>query len=158
MTVSECIHEESVLAAARSGEWSEELRAHAAACPVCSEVVLVVGALIGEARAAVADESLPDPGRIWLAARRQAQRQKIERATRPIRIVRSAAVACAVATAAFCISRFGPGLGRMLDALQPPVSGAAPAMVIVQGVVLVIAGGAFVLTSAYALVSAWRGV
>jgi hypothetical protein len=156
MTEIQCVHEESVLAAARSGEWSDELCVHAAACPVCSEVALVAGALIGEARAAVADEPLPDPGRIWLAARRQAQRARIERATRPIRIVRWAAAACAVATAAFCLSRFGPGFGRMLGALQPPVSAAAPGMVVVQGIVVLIAGGAFVLTSAYALVSAFR--
>ena len=100
-----CEREQQVLNALRSGRWAgpwgEEIRAHAAACAVCSEVVAVAQALQQEALRA-ADESgqagpgLPAAGLVWWKAQRAALRAAEEEAAQPITLVARAAEAFGV--------------------------------------------------------------
>lgn len=84
MSESHCEREIEVLGALRSGAWSDGLRAHAAECGICSDVVLVHG-YIGELSAESATTYEPSAAdRVWWKAQRRARQEAIERATRPI--------------------------------------------------------------------------
>jgi hypothetical protein len=85
MNRTSCSYETAVSAAARSGEWSEELLAHREECLVCAQLTLVVAALHADAGALNADpRPLPLAEAIWLRARLDGRRRKFELATRPI--------------------------------------------------------------------------
>lgn len=89
-----CQKEPAVIAAVRRGAWEEELRAHAAACPVCSEVALVARAL-GEMHAAgLADARVPSAGWMWWRMQLRAKREAGERATQPITLIERVTYAC----------------------------------------------------------------
>jgi hypothetical protein len=111
MKIQSCPHEEAVTAAARSGEWSDELRDHRDGCLICAEMTLVVAALTGDAEhlEMVAPE-LPDPSLIWLRARLSARRREVHRATRWILLVQRATLAVAVAIGL----AFLPGLWKVV--------------------------------------------
>ncbi len=95
MNVSHCEKEQAILAAVQSGRWEDELHAHAAACLVCADVVLVARFMQNLAEEAGAEVALPDAGRIWWKAQRLAKQAAVERATLPIAIVEKIAYACA---------------------------------------------------------------
>ena len=111
MNAKSCPHEDAVNAAARSGDWSPELRAHRDGCMTCAELTLVVAALAADAEV-LSDESiaLPDPGLIWMRSRLAAREQKFRRATRGIVMVQRAAVAVAAAIGL----AFAPGLWNLV--------------------------------------------
>lgn len=110
MRTSSCPHEEAVVAAARSGDWSPELKAHRESCLACAELTLVVAALTADAQGLQAiDVPLPDPAPIWLRARITSRERDYERATRAIVWVQRAAVSVALAVGIF----FTPGLWRL---------------------------------------------
>ena len=111
MSAKTCPHEDAVTAAATSGDWSPELRAHRDGCMTCAELTLVVAALAADAEF-LSDESiaLPDPGLIWMRSRLAARERKFHRATRGIVMVQRAAVAVAVAIGL----AFAPGLWNLI--------------------------------------------
>ena len=85
MSTTSCPHEEAVLAAARSGEWGPELKAHRESCMACAELTLVVAALAADAEELEAiDASLPDSTSIWLRASLASRERDFQRATRAI--------------------------------------------------------------------------
>ena len=88
MTIPQCDRERQVIDALRSGRWSgpwgEEIREHAAACPVCSEVVLVAEAMRQGDGQAQAEARLPSAGLVWWKAQLAARRAAEERAAQPI--------------------------------------------------------------------------
>lgn len=84
MKIGGCRFEKAVWAAVTSDTWSQELRRHAAACAVCSEVALVSGGLLALSRKEPAANRLPDPRQILWRAEWLAARSAGERATRPI--------------------------------------------------------------------------
>ena len=97
-THAECPYEEAVAAAARTGDWSPELRLHRDGFMTCAEVTLVAAALAADAEELMNDpRALPDPGVIWLRARLARREQKFHRATRAIVIVQRATLAVAAA-------------------------------------------------------------
>jgi hypothetical protein len=91
MRIQQCHREQEVLDALRGGRWAgpwgEEIRGHAAACPVCSEVVLVAQAIQRADRQAQAEVRLPSAGLVWWKARLAARRVAEERAIQPIALV-----------------------------------------------------------------------
>lgn len=100
MKQAHCEFEEKIAAAARSGQWSDALRAHAESCGACGETALVSECLRVSAQAATQDARLPDAGLIWRRAEKRANAEAIERAMRPITWARRAAWAvCATAIA-----------------------------------------------------------
>jgi hypothetical protein len=100
-----------VLTAARSGDWSAELKAHRESCMVCAELTLVVAALIEDAEELGGiDAPLPDPTPIWLKASLASRERDFQRATRAIVWVQRAAVAVGLAIGL----AFAPGLWRLV--------------------------------------------
>ncbi len=106
-----CPHEEAVAAAARSGDWSAELRLHRDGCMTCAELTLVVAALAGDAEELMEDpRPLPDPGVMWLRARLANRENKFHRATRAIVVVQRATIAVVAAIGL----AFAPGLWNLV--------------------------------------------
>lgn len=98
MNVKSCPREEAVTAAARSGEWTPELRAHRDGCLTCAELTLVVSVLAADAEElASLEKPLPDPGVIWLRSRLASRERDFLRATRAITWVQRATVAVVAA-------------------------------------------------------------
>lgn len=82
-----CHREESVVQAARSGRWSDELAAHVATCPSCRESSRVARWMTELAETVKAGMApLPDPYLIWLKARIRRRARGSRRALLPIRI------------------------------------------------------------------------
>jgi len=151
-----CEREPYVLAALRGNGWSDGLRAHVAGCPACAETAFVAGALLDDARAAATEAELPDPGRIWLDARRRALRLGAARALAPIVLVRRVAAACGLAMAVALVAWLQPAAAHWLGWLRPPAPDVASGLAFVQGVLLLAACGGFLVVAAYALLTAWR--
>jgi hypothetical protein len=86
-----CRFEPETTQAARTGRWTEVLRAHAGDCPTCRQVVLVTAAL-----ASVSTEAPVrpvDPHVIWARAR---QRRRLRAEVLASRIVTSAQVVAGI--------------------------------------------------------------
>jgi len=156
MTAKQCPHEEAVTAAARSGDWSPELRAHRDGCLTCAELTLVVAALAADAEEMAAmDAPLPDPAPIWLRARLASRERQFHRATRAIVWVQRAAVAVAFAIGI----AFAPGLWEIasgafaglsltISAPDLPRSAGSPLLILVVSLVVLGLLAVFELTSA----------
>lgn len=88
MKIQQCDREQHVIDALKSGRWAgpwgEEIRKHAAACPVCSEVVQVANAMRCEDELAQAELRLPSAGLVWWKSQLAARRAAEQRATEPI--------------------------------------------------------------------------
>jgi hypothetical protein len=89
--MSECTREAELLEAAHSGLWPEELSAHATQCPACQELAAVMGLLL--AAPSPATTELPSAGFLWWKGQLQAQRERTERAQRPMAVAEACAVA-----------------------------------------------------------------
>jgi hypothetical protein len=156
MNTKPCPHEEAVTIAARSGDWSPELKAHRDGCLTCAELTLVVAALAADAEKMVAmDAPLPDPAPIWLRARLASRERQYHRATRAIVWVQRAAVAVAFAIGI----AFAPGLWEIasgafaglnlsISAPDLPRSAGSPLLVLVVSLVVLGLLAVFELTSA----------
>ena len=64
-----CPREAEISQAVRTGRWQEELETHAAACPICGEVLLVARSMTAPARESQDLGPLPDSYLVWLKAR-----------------------------------------------------------------------------------------
>jgi hypothetical protein len=123
MSAKTCPYEDAVTAAASSGDWSPELRAHRDSCMTCAELTLVVAALAADAES-LSDESLalPDPGLIWMRSHHSVRERKYRSATRGIVIVQRAAVAVAAAIGL----AFAPGLWNLVKGAFAGLSFGSP--------------------------------
>ena len=147
MTAKPCPHEEAVTSAARSGDWSPELKAHRDGCLTCAELTLVVAALTADAEElAGIDAPLPNPAPIWLRAQLASRERQYHRATRAIVWVQRAAMAVSVAIGI----AFAPGLwelvsgafsGLSLSFSAPDLPRSAGSPLVVFVVSLVVLGG-----------------
>ena len=156
MTTKQCPHEEAVTGAARSGDWSPELKAHRDGCLTCAELTLVVAVLAADAEEMAAmDAPLPDPAPIWLRARLASRERQYRRATRAIVWVQRAAVAVAFAIGI----AFAPGLWEIasgafaglsltISAPDLPRSAGSPLLILVVSLVVLGLLAVFELTSA----------
>lgn len=102
----ECEFEAEVLAAVLQSRWPDhvqgELRDHAAACAICSEVAAVAVALDGAAEELRASAELSDASSVWWRAQLRARREAVAAAGRPITAVQVVACACAVGLLGAC--------------------------------------------------------
>src|SRR5450755_2311228 len=99
MNLQHCEKETLIIEAARRGFWEEDLRAHAAECPVCSDAALAAQFLQEMQHADLAEVKVPSAGWMWWRAQLLAKRAAAERVTQPITLVEQMAGACAVLSA-----------------------------------------------------------
>lgn len=83
-----CPREANVVEASRSGQLPVELAAHATACPVCAEALLVASFLAGHP----GEAEVPAAGLVYWKAELRARREQAERAMRPMRTMEIAAM------------------------------------------------------------------
>jgi hypothetical protein len=97
MKPTDCELESEVLAAVLQNRWPErvdtELRAHVAACEICTDVVVIAGVIDNAREEMRARDVVPDSGRVWWLARMRARR---EAAGRPITAAQVIAFASAI--------------------------------------------------------------
>jgi hypothetical protein len=121
----ECEFESQVLAATLQSRWPErvdaDLRAHVAACPICSDVVAIAGAMDDAREEMRACAAVPDSGRVWWLAQLRARREAAAAAGRPITAAQVIAFACAVGLLGACFGAtstwFQAALGWMASSV-----------------------------------------
>jgi len=156
MTAKPCPQEEAIAAAARSGDWSPDLRAHRDGCLTCAELTLVVAALAVDAEELRAmDAPLPDPAPIWLRARLATRERDYLRATRAIVWVQRAAMAVALAIGTALapglwelVSGGFSGLDLSISVPDLPRSAGSPLLVVVVSMLVLGLLAVYELTSA----------
>ena len=84
MRLEICPEEFAVSRAARTGQWNDLLREHAAGCATCREVLLATRWMESFAQVRDAQPSLPDAERAWCAALLGQKQAAMERAQRPL--------------------------------------------------------------------------
>lgn len=117
-----CQREIEVLAAVMDGRWPEgceaELRAHAASCSDCREVVLVAGALRRDHHAALSEATVPHSSVVWWRAQRRARQEALETARRAITAVQTGSIAAATVVGAALIGGLGAWLSHIADGIH----------------------------------------
>jgi len=116
----ECEFEAEVLTAVLQSRWpgrvDAALRAHVAACAICSDVVAISGAIDDARDEMRARAVVPDSGRVWWRAQLRARREAAAAAGRPITAAQVIAFACAVGLLGACFGAtstwFQSALGR----------------------------------------------
>jgi hypothetical protein len=123
----ECEFEAEVLGAVLQSRWpdrvDDELRAHAASCAICSDVVAVAGAFDGSLEEMRASAELPDASRVWWQAQLRARREAVKAAGRPITAVQLVAFACAVGLLGACIGATSTWFQAVLKRLASNAAG-----------------------------------
>jgi hypothetical protein len=123
INAGDCEFESEVLAAALQSRWPDrvdpQLRAHAAACWICTETALVAAAIDDSREDLRASAVLPDAGRVWWLAQLRARREAIQAAGRPITLIQVIAFACATGLLGACLGAcFGATSSWVPDALR----------------------------------------
>lgn len=99
MSQFECEFEPEVLAAVLQSGWPEraepQLRAHVAACAICSDVAAIAGAIDESREEMRAAALIPDSAHVWWAAQLRARREAAEAAARPMTAAQVVAFICA---------------------------------------------------------------
>lgn len=94
-----CEHETGVIRALHSGEWTSELRLHAAECQDCAQAIQLAEALREGARRAETRCNPPDPHWILQRSRRMAREIAVRRMARLLAALRALAAIYVVAAA-----------------------------------------------------------
>ena len=101
--IAECAREMDVVEAVAFGRWPEhcpELVAHAAACPVCADLVEVARALHDDRASLCREARPPAAGMVWWRATIRARAEAARTATQPISVLQGIAGACVMGLAA----------------------------------------------------------
>jgi hypothetical protein len=125
MKPRECAFESEALAAALQYRWPErvdaDLRAHVAACAICSDVITIAVGMDDAREQMHASALVPDSGRVWWLAQLRARREALQAAGRPITAAQVIAFACAVGVLGACFGAtsqwFQSALGWMASSL-----------------------------------------
>lgn len=112
-----CSHENDVVAAVLSRRWDaadEGLKAHAADCEVCRDVVAVAGLLSADQERSRYEVHVPAAGQIWWRSAVRARLEAAQAAERPLTWFHGIAGACAVGLALAIIGMTWPSIREML--------------------------------------------
>jgi hypothetical protein len=100
VTTVECPREGEVLEALAAGQWPEraadDLRGHAAACEICSDLVEVAGPLLAERGRIPEDANIPSSAVMWWRAQMRARQEAAREAARPITVAQIVAITAAL--------------------------------------------------------------
>ena len=122
-----CPREAEILRAIEARHWpdrcDDELRAHAASCAACTDLVAVAAALVDDRDEAMFAAHVPPSGAVWWRAQMRARHDAARAARRIISVVQTAAVVAAL-IAVFLI--VGPSLRLIEWTLPLAVALAAP--------------------------------
>lgn len=125
----DCRREEDVLDALTSGRWpdraGDELRAHVAACAICSDVVEVASAVLMAREAEPTDMRIPSSAVMWWRAQMRARQEAAREAARPITIAQVVALVSVVALTAAGLVALSPWFGGLLAGWLSGVRSAA---------------------------------
>jgi hypothetical protein len=151
----ECELESEVLAAVLQSRWpgrvAAHMRAHVAACPICSDVVAIAG-VVDEARQETrARAVVPDSGRVWWLAQLRARREAAEAAGRPITAAQVIAFACAIGLLGACIGATSAWFQSALHWIASSVAGFDLKAFLPSATALLAEHGALVLATAAVL-------
>lgn len=88
MTFRSCPHESEIKTLLERGHWphasTHELRAHAASCRICGDLVLVTQAFRGARATSVSAANLNSPGVLWWRAQLRRRNAAMERISKPV--------------------------------------------------------------------------
>ena len=122
MSAIECNREIEIVETITSGRWpagcTDELKLHAASCPVCRDVVRVALALTQDRSDALQAVRIPSAGLVWWRSEMRARRDAVNKANRPLQIVECVAALCVIVAAAALFRWFGPAI--LTDLLLQP--------------------------------------
>ena len=97
---SECPHEQDVLDALAAQRWparcDEELRAHVAACTLCTDLIEVASALLDEQESAWREARVPPSSVVWWRAQIRAREEAARSAARPVAFMQGVAASLAL--------------------------------------------------------------
>jgi hypothetical protein len=113
------------------GSWPHEddaLRAHAAECAVCRDVVAVAEPLVAERAAAFAEAAPPSSAIVWWRAQARARQEAARAASEPITVVHGIAIACGAGLLAAAITIWFRGWHASLGSAQSMVTNLAIAI------------------------------
>ena len=151
----ECEFESEALAAALQSRWPERvdahLRAHVAACAICSDVVAIAGAIDDARQEMRARAVVPDSGRVWWLAQLRARREAAETAGRPITAAQVIAFACALGLLGACFGATSTWFQSALGRITSSVAGFKIQALLPSATALVAGHGALVLAMAAVL-------
>ena len=142
MKPTECMRELEVMEMVACGRWAdrcpEELRAHVAACEICSDV-LEVALAFHEDREARSEVQVPSAGLVWWRAELRARQEAMRKVSRPMTVVQAFGAAAGVGAAAALLSLAWPWLRALV---MPDLSTLSFAQ---WGIVIVIAFAVIVI-------------
>lgn len=105
--IAQCLRESDVIAAVSSGRWSaadEDLRAHAASCPACSEAREMAEMMRTLEHQTLGETRLPSAGQMWWRAQLRARREALDAAARPVLIAQGLGAAVIIGLVAALLS------------------------------------------------------
>jgi len=95
-----CLREEELLEELSAGrEPLGELATHIAACPSCSELALVAGAILDDRTIAMREAAVPPSGAVWWRMQMRAYQEAQRATTRTVTLVQAIALLAALAIA-----------------------------------------------------------
>lgn len=140
MPLRECSLEADVLAAVVECRWPHavepSLREHAAACPLCSEVLTVASALAPDRHQLKAAPSLPAAGTLWWRAQIRARREAAATAARPLLVAQAVAFVVALAILAMVGKAFLPAFTLLAGEYGGWFFAAAAAVLVIPAAIL----------------------
>jgi hypothetical protein len=95
-----CAREPEVVEAITRGEIGSDLRAHAASCAACGELVTLMQALREDHAVVLRAADVPAAGTVWWRATIRARAEAAEKAARPITLAQGVAAAAFAGVAA----------------------------------------------------------
>ena len=136
MSETACSQEANVVAALRSGQWNDALRAHARNCDQCAETMRVFEWIGAAADQLGRNRPAPDPTYLWLRAEIQARTQRL-RAPSPGRFAVLTLVGFVVAMpGALAVIALLPGIHEFVIFASDAMSVAADAVSMVDTIVV----------------------
>ena len=155
----ECPHEQDVLDALAAQRWparcDDELRAHVAACTLCTDLIEVSSALLDEQESAWRDARVPPSSVVWWRAQIRAREEAARSAARPVAFMQGVAASLALWIAVVGLRALPrpamPNWRGWLEDLVPSISPSVPDL---SGLAAAVPGG-WLLLALVLVLGAW---
>jgi hypothetical protein len=119
MKIIDCPREHEAMTTVASGQWpdgcADELRAHIAACAICSDVLEVARAVHDDHEAVESKAQISPAGLVWWRAELKARQEAMRTASRPMTLVQAFGAASGIGMALGLVSLTWPWLREFLS-------------------------------------------